>query len=332
MNTEELNYELPEELIAQEPATPRDSSRLMTISRRTGCLEHHRFWELPQWLNQGDVLVINTSRVIPSRLVLDDNRIILLLRKGLEEVWEALGEKGSFQEGDEFSIEERFTGKVVSQREKVGPNGEALLQVVLDDRILLQKRGHIPLPPYIHSYHGDLERYQTVYAKEEGSAAAPTAGFHFTPELLQKCREKGVGLAEVVLHISIDTFLPIPEDNPLEHRIHKEWIQVSEKVAQQIASAKRVICVGTTACRTVEQMWSWKGKPSPCEGFADMYITPGYQFHISGLITNFHYPRSTMLLLVMAFLGRGDWMWEAYRTAIQEKYRFFSFGDAMLIL
>lgn len=327
--TEDLDYQVPESLIAQEPVTPRDRSRLLVVHRDSETLEHTIFSDIGRFLFSGDVLVINNSKVIPARLHLDDGRILLLLRRS-ESLWQVLSEKGAFRVGDRFEVK-GLHGEVTSYHSTPGPKGESILMVDIHNEEKLEEVGETPLPPYIHSYKGGGDRYQTVYARPEGSAAAPTAGLHFTPELIESLKMNGIAFAEVTLHVSVDTFLPIKENDAVEHKIYSEYIQVSPDAAEIIKNSRRIICVGTTSVRTVEQMWAWRQNISSCEGFANIYITPGHCFHIDGMVTNFHYPRSTNLLLVTSFMSK-DLLREVYKTAIDMRYRFFSFGDAMLIL
>ena len=333
LRTEDFNWKVPKELIAQEPATPRDSSRLLVLHRDTGEIQHTIFSEIGNFLKSGDALVINDTKVIPSRLLTDDGRVVLLLRKLDSGLWQALGEKGVFKLGDMFFVGDKVEGRVVNEPpQTVGMLGESMLTVSIEGEENLSQIGKVPLPPYITAFHGDPNRYQTIYAYNRGSAAAPTAGFHFTSDLLSDLMRKGVDLVKVTLHVSVDTFLPIAEDNVAEHKIYSEYIRVNKEAARQLRDARRIICVGTTSVRTIEQMYQWKGEIAPCEGFADIYILPGYRFHIDRLITNFHYPRSSNLLLTTAFAGNKDLLYKAYQTAIQMRYRFYSFGDAMLIV
>lgn len=321
--TENFDWNAPEELVAQEPANPRDHSRMMVLHRDTGRIDHQLFYNITDYLKQGDVLVLNNTKVVPARLTLDDGRTLLLLRK-TSDYWEAFGESGEYSVGNEFNKGD-IKGRVIEKDQNM------VMKVTLEREELLPTVGQIPIPPYIHSYHGTSDKYQTIYAKPEGSAAAPTAGLHFTKELLEKIRKMGVVIAEVTLHVSIYTFLPITEKDILQHKIYTEYIQVSPESAELLRNAKRTICVGTTSVRTIEQMWKWKKGIEECEGFADIYITPGHVFHFQGMITNFHYPKTTNLVLVTSFASK-EQIENAYRTAVKNKYRLFSFGDAMLIL
>lgn len=338
MRTSDFDYEIPRELVAQEPITPRDSSRLMVIGKDTGQLLHTSFRELPHFLEKGDVLVFNDSKVIPARLRytrgLDDEIVILLLNKKEKNLWEIMMEVGEVEVGEELRFTGELYGKITGLGNFIGKRKERLgLIEFSDEDKLLETKGEAPLPPYIHSYKGDPNRYQTVYAKVMGSAAAPTAGFHFTEQLLDRLRQRGIGLAFVTLHVSIDTFMPVYEDNPEEHKIHKEFISVSKENADFINNRKgRLICVGTTSTRVVEQVSSLNhGSMASFEDWANIYILPGYKFHIDGMITNFHYPRSTNIMMIAAFVG-WDKLKKAYEEAIEMKYRLYSFGDSMLIL
>jgi S-adenosylmethionine:tRNA ribosyltransferase-isomerase len=334
MKTSDFGYHLPDDSIAQTPVEPRDSSRLLILDRKTGEVTHRIFREIGDYLNPGDLLVLNQTRVIPARLYAHKPtggrvEILLLRRKDLL-TWECL-----------------VGGKGLSVGKRVGvENGpEAEILAVLDgSRRLIKfsepiepyfpKAGHVPLPPYIHTTLSDPERYQTVYAREPGSAASPTAGLHFTPRLLEELQAKGVQLAYVTLHVGLDTFAPVNEDDPEEHKIHTEWCELGQEAADLINQTRRrggrIVAVGTTSVRTLE---SWKGGISikPFTGPTDLFILPGYQFNlVDVMITNFHLPKSTLLMLVSAFAGR-ELILKTYETAIQEGYRFYSFGDAMLI-
>ncbi len=353
MRIEELDYALPSELIAQEPVEPRDSSRLLVIHRESGALEHRIFREIGDYLRPGDLLVANESRVIPARLFArkepTGGKVEILLLRPLEAgMWLALTGGARTRPGTRLRIvrgEEPtdLTAEVVESRER----GERVLRFSGDLWGWLDEVGVMPLPPYIHRPLEDAERYQTVYSRTPGSAAAPTAGLHFTPELLFSLRDKGVGLAFVTLHVGLDTFRPIEEEEVEAHRIHREWVRLSPEVTEQINRTKvmggRIIAVGTTTVRVLETAaryglfqtedgtCPWRPL-SPYEGFTDLYITPGFRFRVvDALITNFHLPRSTLLALVMAFAGK-ELIRRAYAEAIRERYRFFSFGDACLIL
>ncbi len=340
MKTGDFDYELHPELIAQTPLEPRDHSRLMVIKRGDGSIEHRRFFELVDFLRAGDVLVFNDSRVIPARLsgrkADTGGKVELLLLHRLGEArWEALVKPAKrIAVGTRIEIE--GGNKTLAEVIGVGEDGTRLIN--FSDEAPLPQLGRVPLPPYIKSPLADPERYQTVYARVSGSAAAPTAGLHFTPELLQAIEQKGVHMLFVSLHVGLDTFRPVKEDDPLKHPIHKEYGNLSPEVATELSQAKaegrRVICVGTTTVRLVETAAQGgdSAKIQPFEGWADLFILPGYQFRIaSGMITNFHLPRSTVLMLACAFAGR-DFIKKAYQEAISQRYRFYSFGDAMLIL
>jgi len=341
MKTSDFSYNLPPELIAQTPVEPRDQSRLMVLDRSDGSIKHRRFFEIVDYLQAGDVLVFNDSRVIPARLygrkIDTGGRVeILLLRRLDRAVWEALVKPGRVKIGTEVEIGSENKAKVLAEITGLGQNGVKVIS--FSDETLLPQLGSIPLPPYIHTPLPDPERYQTVYARAPGSAAAPTAGLHFTPELLNKIRRKGVHCRFVTLHVGLDTFRPVREDDPLKHPIHKEYGRLTREVATDLSRAKmdgrRIVCVGTTTARLIEEA-AQASKPSliePFEGWVSLFVLPGYQFRVaSALITNFHLPRTTLLLLVCAFAGK-DFITRAYEDAIAQKYRFYSFGDAMLVL
>jgi S-adenosylmethionine:tRNA ribosyltransferase-isomerase len=342
MKTSDFDYQLRPELIAQTPVEPRDHSRLMVLKRSDGSIKHHRFFEITDYLHAGDVLVFNDSRVIPARLrgrKLDSGgRVELLLLHRLDgAVWEALVKPAKrVAIGTRLEIEGGNSPTVLAEVIGVGEDGTRV--VSFSDEAPLAQLGVVPLPPYIKSPLVNPERYQTVYSRVLGSVAAPTAGLHFTPELLGRIEQKGVHMLFSTLHVGLDTFRPVKEDDPLRHPIHKEYGSLSPEVAAELSRAKtegrRVICVGTTTVRLVEAA-ARGGDPAriqPFEGWADLFILPGYQFRmVDGVITNFHLPRSTVLMLVCAFAGR-DFIDRAYREAVSQQYRFYSFGDAMLIL
>ena len=346
MKTSDFDYSLPPELIAQTPVEPRDQSRLMVINRSDGSIEHRRFPQIVDYLRGGDVLLFNDTRVLPARLsgrkVDSGGRVeILLLRRLDANVWEALVKRsqrlhpGSRIEITDTSVAESRTG-VLAEVIGLGENGVKVLK--FSDETMLPELGEVPLPPYIHTPLEHPERYQTVYARITGSAAAPTAGLHFTPELLNRIEQKGVHCLFVTLHIGLDTFRPVRGEDPLEHPIHKEYGVLSKEVAEQLSQAKRegrrVICVGTTAVRILEQVARLGStlRIQPFEGWVNLFILPGHQFRmVDAMITNFHLPRSTLMMLVTAFAGR-ELISEAYQEAIAERYRFYSFGDASLIL
>jgi len=335
MKTSDFDYPIPRELVAQEPMEPRDHSRLLVLNKTTGEVTHTFFYDLPSYLGAGDILVLNNSKVIPVRLKctqgLSEEVTILLLRKVQGRVWEMMVEVGECEEGEELVFSPDLSGKVIGLGEVIGKRKERLGNILLSGDNL-DTSGSLPIPPYIHSYRGDPNRYQTVYASKDGSAAAPTAGFHFTPHLLDEIKGRGVQVVEVTLHVSIDTFMPVYEDDPEGHKIHKEWVEVKENVIDQIFCAGRLIGVGTTSVRSIEQVWK-NGYPlnGDYRDWADIYILPGHEFHIDGMITNFHYPRSTNLMMVAAFAG-WDKLKPAYEEAIKERYRLYSFGDSMFII
>ncbi|GFN23194.1 tRNA preQ1(34) S-adenosylmethionine ribosyltransferase-isomerase QueA [Thermanaeromonas sp. C210] len=341
MRVEEFDYYLPPELIAQEPVEPRDSSRLLVLHRRDGRLEHRRFYDLPQYLEKGDILVLNDTRVIPARLfgrkAGTGGRVEVLLLSPLGgDRWETLVRPGRrvppgtrliFGQGE-------LEARVLSTTDEGGRVLEFAYRGSWED--ILARLGRVPLPPYIRRELPDPERYQTVYARHPGSAAAPTAGLHFTPRLLEKIREKGVEVASILLHVGLGTFRPVKEETVEKHRMHAEYYIVLPETAEAINKARarggRVVAVGTTVVRTLETVATPEGRISPGEGYTDLFIYPGYSFKaVDCLITNFHLPRSTLLMLVSAFAGR-EKILQAYRVAVEEGYRFFSFGDAMLIL
>jgi len=347
MKTSDFEYALPPELIAQTPIEPRDHSRLMVIDRSDGSLEHRRFFEIIDYLREGDVLLFNDSRVIPARL--KGRKVdsgggleILLLHRVSPNVWETLVRPGkSIRTGTRIELtgdsstsgrqDARVTAEVVGS----GEGGTRLIR--FSDERLLPELGRIPLPPYIRFPLKEPERYQTVYANVEGSVAAPTAGLHFTTELIDKIKNKGVRCLFVTLHVGLDTFSPVREEDPLKHPIHQEYGVISGEVAAEVSRAKaegrRIICVGTTTVRLVEAVAQTGNPPDlqPFAGWVDIFIVPGYRFQITdALITNFHLPRSTLLMLVSALAGR-DLVGKAYQEAIARQYRFYSFGDAMLI-
>jgi S-adenosylmethionine:tRNA ribosyltransferase-isomerase len=342
MKTSDFSYSLPHELIAQTPVEPRDQSRLMVLNRSDGSVKHQRFSDIVNYLRAGDVLVFNDTRVIPARLsgrkVESGGRVeILLLRRLNTAVWEALVRPGKrVGIGTKIEIESENKAKVLAEIAGLGEDGIKVIS--FSDETLLPELGRVPLPPYIHTPLSDPERYQTVYARKPGSAAAPTAGLHFTPKLLKRIEQKGVYRLFVTLHVGLDTFRPVREDEPLRHPIYQEYGVISEEVARQLSQAKaegrRVICVGTTTVRLLEAVAQRSHTPhlEPFAGWVNLFILPGYQFQmVDALITNFHLPQSTLLMLVSAFAGR-DFILRAYEEAIARRYRFYSFGDAMLII
>ena len=340
LKTSDYFYELPPELIAQDPLEDRSASRLMVLDKKTGEVSHHVFREIPSFLEPGDCLVLNNTRVIPARLMGVREETggaveVLLLKRCTGDVWETLVKPGKkARPGTRLVFGD---GLLHAQVEEVVEDGNRLIRFFYDGiwEELLDRLGEMPLPPYITHKLQDKNRYQTVYARYEGSAAAPTAGLHFTPELLQEIQDKGVDLAYVTLHVGLGTFRPVKVDNVKEHHMHSEYYQVSAEAAQKINRAKenghRVICVGTTSCRTVESACDENGHLKACCGNTDIFIYPGYRFKVlDALITNFHLPESTLVMLVSALAGR-EHVLAAYEEAVKEKYRFFSFGDAMLI-
>ena len=341
MKTSDFYYDLPQELIAQTPIEKRDTSRLMTLDRVSGATGHHHFYDLPDYLNPGDCLILNNSRVLPARLVgqrLPGGGIceVLLLNDRGDKVWECLVRPGrKLRKGTRLSFGNgELTAEIVEQLEE----GGRLIRFDYEGIFLetLERLGKMPLPPYITKQLDDQSQYQTVYAKELGSAAAPTAGLHFTPELMDTIRAKGVNITEVTLHVGLGTFRPVQEDEITDHKMHSEWYSVSEETAKLIhdtkAAGHRVIAVGTTSCRTLEAVAAKYGEIKACSGNTDIFLYPGVKFNcIDGLITNFHLPESTLIMLVSALYGYEKTM-AAYKVAVEQKYRFFSFGDAMLIL
>lgn len=341
MDVKDFYYELPEELIAQDPLEDRSSSRLMLLDKKTGEIEHKVFRDIVDYLNPGDCLVINNTKVIPARLYgvkegTEAKIEILLLKRKENDVWETLVKPGKkCKVGTWISFGDGILrGEVIDIVEE----GNRLIQFHYEGIFeeILDRLGQMPLPPYITHQLQDKNRYQTVYAKYDGSAAAPTAGLHFTPELLQQVRDKGVQIAEVTLHVGLGTFRPVKETDVLKHHMHSEFYRIEQEEADKINAAKesghRVIAVGTTSTRTMEAAADESGRLSACSGWTEIFIYPGYRFKvIDALITNFHLPESTLVMLVSALAGR-EHVLSAYETAVQEKYRFFSFGDAMLIL
>ena len=340
MDVKDFDYDLPEELIAQDPLEDRSSSRLMVLDKKTGEVSHHIFKEIIKYLRPGDCLVLNNTKVIPARLygVKEGTMAkieILLLKRKQNDVWENLVKPGKkAKPGTKIIFGDGIlTGEVID----VVDDGNRLIQFSYDGIFeeILDKLGQMPLPPYITHQLKDKNRYQTVYAKYDGSAAAPTAGLHFTKELLNEVKEKGVDIAEVTLHVGLGTFRPVKVDNVLDHHMHSEFYMVSQEAADKINNAKknggRIISVGTTSTRTLESAADENGMLHECSGWTDIFIYPGYKFKvIDCLITNFHLPQSTLVMLVSALAGR-EHILSAYKKAVEEKYRFFSFGDAMFI-
>jgi S-adenosylmethionine:tRNA ribosyltransferase-isomerase len=336
LRTSDFDYNLPESSIAQTPVEPRDSSRLLVLHRDTGDLEHRSFRDVGDYLNAGDLLVLNQTRVIPARIYArkeTGGRVeLLLLRRRDELTWEALvGGKG-LRVGKLVRVEDGPEAEII----EILDGSERVIQFSEPIEPYFAKVGNVPLPPYIHGKLDDPERYQTVYAREPGSAAAPTAGLHFTPGLLQELQVKGVKIAYVTLHVGLDTFAPVTEADPQEHKIHSEWCELTQETADLINQTRqnggRVVAVGTTSVRTLESAAIGQNGVLPYLGATSVFILPGYQFKIvDAMITNFHLPRSTLIMLVSAFAGRKRIL-STYETAIKEGYRFYSFGDAMIIL
>ena len=341
MKTSDFYYDLPKELIAQTPVEPRDSSRLLVLDRQSGETVHKHFFDIIDYLDEGDLLVCNDSRVLPARIYgikePTGARVEFLLLKQISgNRWETLCKPGKkAKEGARFSFGDGLLYATVTE---VKDDGNRVVDFECDENFFstLDKIGQMPLPPYITEELKDKERYQTVYSHELGSAAAPTAGLHFTTELMDKIRAKGVNIAYVTLHVGLGTFRPVKVDDVTKHKMHSEHYEVPEETAELIKktkqSGKRVIAVGTTSCRTLESVAAEHGEVVPCEGFTEIFIYPGFEFKVlDGLITNFHLPESTLIMLVSAFAGYDNIM-NAYKTAVEERYRFFSFGDAMAIL
>ena len=341
MKTSDFYYDLPKELIAQTPAEPRDSSRLLVLDRQSGEIVHKHFFDIIDYLDEGDLLVCNDSRVLPARIYgikePTGARVEFLLLKQISgNRWETLCKPGKkAKEGARFSFGDGLLYATVTE---VKDDGNRVVDFECDENFFstLDKIGQMPLPPYITEELKDKERYQTVYSHELGSAAAPTAGLHFTTELMDKIKAKGVNIAYVTLHVGLGTFRPVKVDDVTKHKMHSEHYEVPEETAELIKKTKqrgkRVIAVGTTSCRTLESVAAEHGEVVPCEGFTEIFIYPGFEFKVlDGLVTNFHLPESTLIMLVSAFAGYDNIM-NAYKTAVEERYRFFSFGDAMAIL
>ena len=340
MKTSDFHFELPPELIAQTPLDRRDASRLLVLDRETGKREHRHFYELPEYLNPGDCLVMNDSRVLPARLIGrrlpggGASEILLLADRGNGR-WECLVRPGrKLRPG---AVVDFGDGLLRATIESEAADGNRIVRFDYEGVFLevLERLGEMQLPPYIHEKLADRERYQTVYSRELGSAAAPTAGLHFTPELLKQLEEKGVRLCWLTLHVGLGTFRPVKEENILDHEMHSEFCVIPGETARIInetrAAGGRIVSVGTTTCRTLESFAKADGSVEAKSGWTDIFIYPGYRFKcVDALITNFHLPESTLLMLVSAFAGR-ERVLEAYREAVEMKYRFFSFGDAMLI-
>ncbi len=341
MRTSDFNFDLPQELIAQTPIERRDQSRLLVLDKSTGEWSHRHFYELPEYLRPGDCLILNDSRVLPARLLgqrLPGGgacEVLLLIDRG-EKTWECLVRPGKrMRAGARLSF---GGGELTALVTEELPDGNRLVRFEYEGIFLevLERLGKMPLPPYIKAELQDRERYQTVYSRVNGSAAAPTAGLHFTQELLEKIRDMGVGIGFVTLHVGLGTFRPVKEEEITDHEMHSEYCVIPPETAELINRTKaqggRVICVGTTSCRTIESWAAEDGTMKPCAGWTNIFIYPGYRFKVlDGLVTNFHLPESTLIMLVSALAGR-EHVLAAYEEAVRERYRFFSFGDAMLIL
>lgn len=340
MKRQDFYYELPEELIAQDPLEDRSSSRLLVLDKESGAVSHHVFKDVIDYLNEGDCLVINDTKVLPARLIgakvgTDAKIEVLLLKRKENNIWETLVKPGKKAKiGTKISFGD---GLLMGEVVDIVEEGNRLIQFTYEGIFeeILDQLGQMPLPPYITHRLEDKNRYQTVYAEHTGSAAAPTAGLHFTPELLEKIEKKGVDIARVTLHVGLGTFRPVKVDEITDHHMHSEFFQIEEEAATKINRAKdtgkKVICVGTTSCRTVESAADETGHLKACSGWTEIFIYPGYQFKVlDSLITNFHLPESTLVMLVSALAGR-EHVLAAYEEAVKERYRFFSFGDAMLI-
>ncbi|NLW79856.1 MAG: tRNA preQ1(34) S-adenosylmethionine ribosyltransferase-isomerase QueA [Ruminococcaceae bacterium] len=342
MQKSDFYYDLPPELIAQTPIEPRDASRLLCLGRQDGQIAHHNFYDLPKLLRAGDLLVLNNTKVLPARLIGARQPSggvceLLLLRQTATDTWECLARPGKRLKPDSKVV--FGDGTLVAEILNTLPNGSKIAKFSYDTDTIYEKLeqfGQMPLPPYIREKLADGNRYQTVYARHPGSAAAPTAGLHFTQPLFSQLSEKGIGMAEITLHVGLGTFRPVQEDEIEDHPMHAEWYTVDKAAAEAINNTKRhggrVIAVGTTSCRTLEAVAQAHGSIVPASGETDIFIYPGYSFKtVDGLLTNFHLPESTLIMLVAAFCGR-EVILNAYHTAVAEQYRFFSFGDAMLII
>lgn len=340
MKTSDFYFDLPDELIAQVPIKDRSSSKLMVVDKETGNIEHKVFKDVIDYLNEGDCLVLNNTRVIPARLIgekLETGGKIefLLLKRTEEDTWQALVKPGKRAKiGAKFSF---GNGKLIGEVVDIAEEGSRIIKFHYEGIFeeVLDELGNMPLPPYITKTLEEKERYQTVYSKHNGSSAAPTAGLHFTNELLDEIKKKGVKIAFVTLHVGLGTFRPVKVENILEHGMHSEFYMIEESEAEKInetkLNGKNVVCVGTTSCRTIESVADENGLVKECNGWTNIFIYPGYKFKVvDKLITNFHLPESTLIMLVSALLGKENTL-NAYKEAVDNKYRFFSFGDAMII-
>jgi S-adenosylmethionine:tRNA ribosyltransferase-isomerase len=339
VKTDDFNYELPLELIAQTPIKERDHSRLLVLDKETGEINHERFDNIISYLNKGDVLVINNSKVMPARIigVKEDTKAVieLLMLKNIEnDTWECLCKHAKkVKIGTIIKFSDKLSAKCIGVKDE----GIRIFVFIYDGIFyeILDELGEMPLPPYIHEKLNNKDRYQTVYAKEIGSAAAPTAGLHFTKELLERIKEKGIIIKEITLHVGLGTFRPVNVEDVTNHKMHSEFYMINEDTAKELNNAKkenrRIIAVGTTTTRTLETVMNLYGEFKACSGFTDIFIYPSYKFKaIDCLITNFHLPKSTLVMLVSAFAGKEN-IFNAYKVAVDNKYRFFSFGDAMFI-
>jgi len=339
LKTKDFDIQVPRSMVAQEPANPRDASRLMVVEN--GLIEHASYWMLPDYMASGDVLVMNNSRVIPARLrgynanQSEMSSIVVLLLEKLDELkWSAMTEAGSLNTGDRLVFGSSIEARVLDVKGTVGVKGGILCELMFESEEGLESIGEAPVPPYISSYKGDPEKYQTIYSLIKGSSAAPTAGLHFTPNLLRKLEDMGVKFAFVTLHVSIDTFMPVTEESPEDHQIYTEICEVPEEAAETVNECKakggRVFCVGTTSVRTVESC-AEGGFLLPQKKNTDLYILPGYKWKmVDYMLTNFHYPKSTNIMMTAAFMGY-DNLVKSYDIAVNEGYRFYSFGDSMLL-
>nr|WP_122011649.1 tRNA preQ1(34) S-adenosylmethionine ribosyltransferase-isomerase QueA [Maliibacterium massiliense] len=341
MKTSDFDYALPQELIAQHPVEPRDHSRMMVCHRDTGLREHKHFYNLPDFLRPGDVLVINNTKVIPARLfgVREGTGAkveLLLLKRESRDVWETLARPAKRLRKGAIVVfgEGALRAQIIEELPEGGRRVRFMYAGVFEE--LLDRLGNMPLPPYIHEQLEDKNRYQTVYAKTEGSAAAPTAGLHFTPELMQRITDKGAAFVPLLLHVGLGTFRPVKEEDVEKHIMHSEYYELTQSAVEAIEACKargnRVFAVGTTSVRVLQTAAQKDGRLHAGSGWTDIFITPGFTFHVmDGLITNFHLPQSTLLMLISAWMGREQAL-AAYEEAVRERYRFFSFGDAMLIV
>jgi len=340
LRTADFDYDLPQDRIAQTPITPRHDSRLMVINREAGTIEHTVFWHIDRYLRPGDILVVNETRVIPARIYAKKQPgggkvELLLLEREDQCTWTALGGGKGLNVGRLLTIEGGPNAEIVGLLD--GPKRRVRFDSPIE--AVFEQIGHVPLPPYIYTKLEDSERYQTVYGKNPGSSAAPTAGLHFTQPLINKLTERGIDWAKLTLHVGLDTFAPVTESDPREHKIHTEWCELDEVTANQINAAKRaggrVVAIGTTSVRTLEtaaRSVTGEGAVAPISGPTDLFILPGYAFKaVDVMVTNFHLPKSTLLMMVSAFANR-ELIFKAYQIAIDEGYRFYSFGDAMLML